>query len=99
VIDASSALRVLDVANNHIGAKGGDTIAKALRTSTALETFICHDNPLQDDGCAAILRGLRENGSILYADLRSTGSGLISAAEATALVQGKSADFRLDLTS
>nr|CCC52708.1 conserved hypothetical protein, fragment [Trypanosoma vivax Y486] len=44
------------IAHNRIGPAGAEHIAKGLLNSSALATLILDDNPLQSEGCAALLR-------------------------------------------
>ncbi|CBH17096.1 hypothetical protein, conserved [Trypanosoma brucei gambiense DAL972] len=58
------------VAHNRIGPAGAEAIAKGLLNTSALTTLILDDNPMQNEGCAAILRVVGEAATLTNVSLQ-----------------------------
>merc|ERR1711991_1165644 len=90
-------LEEVDVGHNRIAVKGAEAIARGIQESTTLLRFQLNDNPLQDRGCAAIVRALRDNKIISMVDLRDTGAGKETDTELKETLQSKPESFHIDL--
>jgi hypothetical protein len=82
-IIGENAIEEIVVSHNKIGPRGAEAIAKGIRSSSALSVLVLDDNPLRDEGCASILRALRENNTIQRVSLLQTGCGKKSLEEAS----------------
>jgi Ran GTPase-activating protein (RanGAP) involved in mRNA processing and transport len=74
-IIGENAIEEIIVSHNKIGPRGAESIAKGIKSSSALTTLILDDNPLRDDGCIAIVRALRENSTLQRVSMLQAGSG------------------------
>nr|CCC94779.1 unnamed protein product [Trypanosoma congolense IL3000] len=58
------------IAHNRIGPSGAEAIAKGLSNTSALTTLIMDDNPLQSEGCMALLRVVGDAATLKYLSIQ-----------------------------
>lgn len=77
-IIGDNAIEDILVQHNRIGPKGAAAIAKGIKATSALVTLVIDANPIQDEGCAAILHALQENTTMRKVSLQDTKGGKLT---------------------
>ncbi|EAN99276.1 hypothetical protein C3747_9g355 [Trypanosoma cruzi] len=69
-IIGENAIEEIIIAHNRIGPIGAEAIAKGLLATSALTTLILDDNPLQTEGCSALIRVAAEASSLKHLSMQ-----------------------------
>lgn len=94
----NSIIERVNASHNRIGRKGAEGIANGLRSNTDLQVLLLDENPLRDEGCAAIIRAVRESRTgLVEVGLQSTGAGKFATEEYRLLKEslGKKIDVKV----
>lgn len=78
-----NAIEEIDISHNRVTPVGADKIAAGIVGSSSLVSLNLDDNPLRDEGCAVIIRSLRDNSTVQSVRLLQTGCGRKALEEAT----------------
>eukprot|EP00658_Telonema_sp_P-2_P051695 TRINITY_DN39797_c0_g1_i1.p1 TRINITY_DN39797_c0_g1~~TRINITY_DN39797_c0_g1_i1.p1 ORF type:complete len:124 (-),score=29.24 TRINITY_DN39797_c0_g1_i1:247-618(-) len=78
-----NAIEDIDISHNRVTPIGADKIAAGIVGSSSLVSLNLDDNPLRDEGCAVIIRSLRDNSTVQSVRLLQTGCGRKALEEAT----------------
>ena len=83
MIIQENAIEDIDISHSRVTPAGAEKIAAGIVGSSALVTLNLDDNPLRDEGCASLIRALRENSTVQSVRLLQTGCGRRAMEEAT----------------
>ncbi|KEG10538.1 putative leucine-richprotein [Trypanosoma grayi] len=81
-IIGENAIEEIVIAHNRIGPVGAEFIAKGLLVTSALTTLVLDDNPLQSEGCLALLRVAAEASTLKHLSLQQCRCGAETVQEA-----------------
>ncbi|RNF04292.1 putative leucine-richprotein [Trypanosoma rangeli] len=86
-IIGENAIEEIIIAHNRIGPSGAEAIAKGLLATSALTTLNLDDNPLQSEGCSALIRVAAEAGTLKHLSLQHCRCSAEVVSEAEKLVR------------
>ncbi|KAH9593022.1 Leucine-rich repeat [Trypanosoma melophagium] len=97
-IIGENAIEEIIIAHNRIGPTGAESIAKGLMATSALTTLVLDDNPLQDEGCAALIRVVGEASTLKQLSLQECRCGIDMLQEAERVTREARPDMVIQIS-